>query len=151
MKRLPHFFLLPLVLFVVNVGHAQSVTKPQLSLRDKATIIQLAMELKLKDQGPLKFSQHLVFRAGEVSPKLLPEIPGFEFRLMKPATIEKRSQRPEGFKFLDIAFSQKGELIVFDLLIIERRGGLPMYSHVYKYVFNKSKNEWQGKIFMVIC
>jgi len=86
-----------------------------------------------------------------MSPRLLPRIPGFEIRLMKPAAIEKRTQPPEGFKFLDIAFSQKGEFIWFDLYIIERRGGLPMHSHVYKYVFSKSGDVWQGKIVMVIC
>ena len=151
MKRLPLFLLLPLVLFSANVGNAQSVSKPPLSLRNKAAIIQLAMELKLESEGPLKFSQHLVFRAGEMSPKLLPKIPGFEIHLMKPAAIEKRTQPPEGFKFLDIAFSQKGESIGFDLYIIERRGGLPMHSHVYKYLFIKSGDMWQGKIVLIIC
>ncbi|MGH9968075.1 MAG: hypothetical protein ACREBG_09620 [Pyrinomonadaceae bacterium] len=86
-----------------------------------------------------------------MSSRLLPKIPGFEISLMKPAAIEKRTQSPAGFKFLDIAFSQKGNLIWFDLYIIERRGGLPMHSHVYRYVFSKSAYAWQGKIVMVIC
>jgi hypothetical protein len=151
MKRLPALLLLPLVLLIVNVCNAQSVGEPQLSFRDKAAIVQLAMELKLKSEGPLKFSQHLVFRAGEMSQKLLPKIPGFEIRLMKPAAIQKRTLPPEGFKFLDIAFSQKGDFIVFDLYIIERRGGLPMHSHVYQYVFSKAGGVWQGKLLMIIC
>lgn len=107
MRRLPQFLLLPLALFSANLANAQSVSKPQLSLRDRAEIIQLAMELKLKSEGPIKFSQHLVFRAGELSPGLLPKIPGFEIRLMKPAAIEKRTRRPEGFKLLDMLFRKR--------------------------------------------
>lgn len=139
MKRLPQFLLLPLALFIANVGKAQAVSKPHLSLRDKAAIIQVAMELKLKSEGLLKFSEHLVFRAGEMSPRLLPRIPGFEIRLMTPAAIKKRTLPPEGFKFLDIAWSQKGEFISLDLYIIERRGGLPMHSHVYQYLFDREQ------------
>jgi hypothetical protein len=151
MKRLQQSLLLLLALLSANVGNAQSVSKPRLSLRDKAAIIQVAMELKLKSEGPLKFSQHQVFRTGEMSAKLLPRIPGFSFSLMTPAAIRKRTLPPEGFKFLDVSFWQKGEVIEFDLHIIERRGGLPMYSHVYEYFFRKSGGVWQGEIVMVIC
>ena len=48
----------------------------KLSLHDKSAIIQLAFEIKLKHEGPLKFSE-LIIAEDNMSKKLIPQIPGF--------------------------------------------------------------------------
>ena len=124
MKKLS--FLLLLMIMLGGRASSQSISKP-LSMADKAAIIQVAMEMRLKLDGPLKFSQYSVFRKGEMSAALLPKIPGFPFRMMSRAAINRRTQTPEGFRYLDLGFTQSDQFVGFELYIVERRGGLPMY------------------------
>lgn len=127
--------------------------KPALSNRDKAAIIQLAMELKLKSEGPLKFSQYLIISTENMSTSWIPRIPGFQFELMRPSEIRKRQKRAERFRYLrmDELKEWNGRSLRFDLAIIERCNGLPCHSHVYKYIFERVDNQWRGQISMVIC
>ena len=124
-----------------------------LTNRDKAAIIQLAMELKLKREGPLKFSDYLIISTENMSPSWMPRIPGFQFKLMRPSEIRKREKRADRFRYLimDELKEWNGRSVGFDLAIIERCGGLPCHSHVYKYSFERVDNRWRGHIFMVIC
>ena len=134
---------------VVNGAEDGEVLRRQ----DRAAIIQAVMELKLKTEGPLKFSEYLIISTENMSPSLLPKIPGFHFKLMKPTEIRKRQQHAAKFRYLkmDELKVWNGRLLKFDLVIIERCGGLPCHSHVYKYSFKKVDNKWQGQIVMVIC
>jgi hypothetical protein len=124
-----------------------------LTNQDRAAIIQAVMELKLKSEGPLKFSEYLIISTDNMSPLLLPKIPGFRFRLMRPAEIRRQQKNAARFRYLimDELKDWNGRALEFDLGIIERCGGLPCHSHVYEYSFHKVDNKWQGKIFMVIC
>jgi len=127
-----------------------------LTKKDRAAIIQVVMELKLKRDGPLKFSEYLVISTENMSASLLPKIPGFQFKLMRPAEIRKRRkhEKPaDRFRYLimDELKDWNGRALSFDLAVIERCGGLPCHSHVYKYSFRKVDNKWRGEIYMVIC
>jgi hypothetical protein len=127
--------------------------KAALTNSDKAAIIQLAMELKLKSEGPLKFSEYLIISTENMSASWMPRIPGFQFKLMRPSEIRKRQKRAERFRYviMDELKEWNGRSLRFDLAIIERCGGLPCHSHVYKYNFERVDNQWRGRIFMVIC
>jgi hypothetical protein len=137
---------------------AQSVVNPAenrvvLTNQDRAAIIQAVMESKLKSEGPLRFSEYLIISTENMSSVLLPKIPGFRFKLMRPAEIRRREKHAARFRYLimDELKDWNGRSLNFDLAIIERCGGLPCHSHLYKYSFEKVDNKWQGKIFMVIC
>jgi len=136
---------------MLTTNTEQAKAKSELSPSDKAAIIRSAMEIKLKSEGPSKFSEYLVFSTTDMSSALLPRIPGFAFRMMKPSQIKKRTQSIAGFRYLIVDFAKTGEFISFNLHLVERRGGLPLYSHVYKYRFSRVGGEWQGKLFMIIC
>ena len=124
-----------------------------LTNQDRAAIIQAVMESKLKSEGPLKFSEYLIISTENMSPVLVPKIPGFRFKLMRSAEIRRRQKHAARFRYLimDELKDWNGRSLNFDLAIIERCGGLPCHSHVYKYSFQKVDNKWQGRIFMVIC
>lgn len=127
-----------------------------LTNRDKAAIIQQVMELKLKSEGPLKFSEYLIISTEHMSPSWMPKIPGFQFKLMTPREIRKilkREKPADRFRYLimDDLTEWNGRSLGFDLAIIERCGGLPCHAHTYKYSFKKVDNQWRGQIYMVIC
>jgi hypothetical protein len=125
---------------------------PEISSADKVAILQLAFEIKLKDEGPGKFADYLTISTENMSKPMLPKIPGFEFTLMKPKEIQKRQKKADRFRYLLVSeFTQRGRFINLSLGIIETCGGLPCHSHSYRYVFEKIDGAWQGRIYMVIC
>lgn len=152
MIRVAILLSLPFVSFSSLMAH-RPYDRLALTNRDKAAIIQQAMELKLKSEGPLKFSEYLIISTGNMSPSLMPRIPGFQFKLMRPNEIRKRQKRADRFRYLmmDELTDWNGRSLEFELAMIERCGGLPCHSHVYKYSFKKVDSQWQGQIFMVIC
>ena len=130
---------------------ARSVKKLRLSMRDKAEIVRVAMEMKLKHDGPLKFSEYSTFRSGEMTPELLPKIPGFRYRLLSPKAIQKKAQSLKGIKFLDVAFSPGEDATSFQLYVSSRSGGVTVRAHVYRYLFVKVGYRWHGEIILIIC
>jgi hypothetical protein len=151
MKRIFPALLLPLVLCIATEVHAQSVKKRRLSTHDKAEIVRIAMEMKLKLEEPLKFSEYSVFRSGEMTPELLPRIPGFQYRLLSPAAIRRKAQTRKGIMFLDVGFSQGEEATGFQLYMSSRSGGKTRRAHVYRYLFSKVGDRWQGQITLITC
>jgi len=152
MKRVQTLlFIAMLCALVPGATLQQAMAKEELSTRDKAAIVQAAMELRLKSEGPLKFSEYLIFSSAGMSPSTLPKIASFQFELMKASEIKKRRQKPEGFRYLMVDFAKSGEVVSFNLYVVATSGGLALYSHVYKYVFSKVGGEWQGKLYLVIC
>lgn len=133
----------------------------ELSNADKAAVIQLSIELiieqkaRLENQGkghPVDLSEFAIISDENMSPALLPRIPGFRFRLMKEREVQRRAQRPETFRYVRVGeFSGNENGLGFSLALIERRGGLPYHSRVFKYTFRKSADKWQGKIHLIIC
>ncbi|HEX6733107.1 MAG TPA: hypothetical protein VF074_24005 [Pyrinomonadaceae bacterium] len=115
-------------------------------------ILQLAFEIKLKKDGPEKFAEYLTISTENMSSAMLPKLPGFEFKLMKPNEIHKRQKKADRFRYLLVSeFTRRGRLIELNLGIIERCGGLPCHSHSYRYSFEKIDGKWQGQIFLIIC
>jgi len=142
--------------FVAQSGINRAEDRVILTKQDRAAIIQAVMELKLKSDGPLKFSEYLVISTENMSPSLLPKIPGFQFKLMRPAEIrmrEKHAKPADRIRYLimDELKDWNGRALNFDLAIIENCGGLPCHSHVYKYSFRKVDNKWQGERYLIIC
>lgn len=138
-------------LFLLAVT-ARPVACEELSSADKAAILQLVFEIKLKRDGPAKFAEYLTISAANMSPAMLPEIPGFEFRLMKPKEIQKRQKEAGRFRYLIVSeFTTRDRFVELSLGIIERSGGLPLYAHSYRYRFEKIDGKWQGQIYMIIC
>lgn len=146
-------FLIAIVLAVAWLtATAQTISPPALSVADKAAIIQSAMEMKLDRDGPAQFAEFLVFSTYNMSPALLPKIPGFRFTLMNENLIQKKARRRMSFRWLRIGeFSLDRDVVTFKLAIIERRGGLPYHSHLYQYAFTKSGDQWHGKLVLIIC
>jgi hypothetical protein len=123
-----------------------------LSVADKAAIIQSAMEIKLEREGPQKFADYVVFSADNMTTDLLPNISGFRFRLMSDRLIQRNARRRLHFRWLrSSGFSNDGDVVLFNLAILERCGGLPCHAHLYKYAFTKTNGEWRGKLVTVIC
>ena len=155
--------LLSLLLFALVVSStpliARPVSGPALSNADKAAIIQLAVELireretRLKSQGhPSTLSEFMIVSKENMSPDLLPKLPGFRLSLMGEKEIQKSWKRSRTFKYLRVGeFSGGSEVVGLSVAISESRGGLPYHFSVYKYQFTKSGEKWQGTIHTVIC
>jgi hypothetical protein len=107
----------------------------------------------MKSQGhPATLSEFMIVSKENMSPALLPKLPGFRFSLMGAKEIQKRWHRPRTFKYFWVGkFSGGSEVVGLSAGISESRGGLPYHSTVYKYQFSKSGEKWQGKIHTIIC
>lgn len=138
------------VIFLNVCANADNVR--QISPADKAILIQKVMEIRLKTEGPEKFSDYLIISTDNMSSTLLPKIDGYQFTLMKPKEIQKRQKKADRFRYLRVNEPKlQGRVVILWLGVIERCGGLPCHSHSYQYVFEKIDGEWQGQIRMVIC
>ena len=138
-------------LFFLAIAARPSASQ-EISSADKVAILQLAFEIKLERDVPEKFAEYLTVFAENMSPEMLPKIPGFEFELMKPNEIQKRQKNADRFRYLAVGkFTNRGRFIYLNLGLIERCGGLPCHSHSYQYSFEKIDGKWQGQIYRIIC
>ena len=149
MLRLGISVCLSLVFFA---GVAKAGESEEISQADKAAILQLAFELKLEKEGPEKFAEYLTISTENMSRGLLPNISGFEFKLMKPTEIRKRQKKADRFRYVFVSEFDRGSRFVrLALGLSETCRGLPCHSHSYQYVFEKVEGKWQGRIDRIIC
>jgi hypothetical protein len=131
---------------------ARPVSEPPLTVADKAAIVQTAMKIKLDRNGPTEFGEFRIFAATNMSPALLPQIPGYRFTLMSEDQIRRNVRGRLIFRYLRIGpLSGDADHVTLKLGIVETRGGLGYHVHSYEYAFTRTGDQWQGKLVMVIC
>jgi hypothetical protein len=131
---------------------ARPVSEPPLTVADKAAIVKTAMKIKLDRNGPTEFGEFRIFAATNMSPALLPQIPGYCFTLMSEDQIRRNVRRRLIFRYLRIGpLSGDADHVTLKLGIVETRGGLGYHVHSYEYAFTRTGDQWQGKLVMVIC
>ena len=150
MKNLLHTVLVCAVGFV-SVA-ARPASESPLTVADRAAIVQAAMKIKFDRNGPAEFGEFLIFSSTNMSPALLPQIPGYRFTLMNENQIRRNVRRRLIFRYLRLGtFFGDADHVTLKLGIIETRGGLGYHVHSYEYAFTRTDDQWQGKLVMVIC
>jgi hypothetical protein len=92
----------------------------------------------------------LTLSTQNITPSLVPNIPGVKFVLIEPAEIEKRIKEALGISYLAFdTFEVKGPVVTVSLINADRGPGRVrafVYIKQNKYEYRKEDGKWVGKL-----